>query len=106
VLHHHPETWRHYARQQRGYGIGYAQLLLHYSHRFPWAVATELRAWQAVAGAVARAARRGPAPDVALLRRGSAVKLFAQRVGFASTYWSPAERRGWPETQAGRGPDG
>lgn len=86
VLHRHPETWRRYWRQQKGYGSGYATFLRRHRDRFPWSAWREAGAWGAVGGHLAAACIPGKG-DAGLVRRGMAVKHLAQRLGFMQTYW-------------------
>ena len=71
VLHHHRSTWKAFWRQQYGYGLGYAQFLIHHKDQVPWSAGRELRAW----GEVARYALGACWPggdDRALVRRQAA----------------------------------
>ena len=94
VLHRHLETWKAYWRQQRRYGVGYAQLLLRHRIRVLWGVARETRAlWTIARNAVLLAA---PASrDDAALRLGCFIRMAAQHIGFLSAFLSRAERRRW-----------
>jgi glycosyltransferase involved in cell wall biosynthesis len=94
VLHRHYTTWRHYVRQQRGYGRGLAQFMWHYRDEVPWSTGREIRAWGDVV-ALAGAALVPANGDGALLRRGNFLRQLALRVGFVETYFSPRERRRW-----------
>lgn len=86
VLHRHRATWRGLWKQQRNYGVGYAQFILKYTDRWPWSVAREIHAWQRIFVFAAQACvTRG---DQGLVRRGLFVKQLAQRVGFVSEYFS------------------
>jgi glycosyltransferase involved in cell wall biosynthesis len=98
VFHRHRATWRAYWRQQRAYGIGYAQFVRRRAGEIPWSAAAELRAW----GAIVSLAASGLVPALArkngdehLVRRGQLVKALAQRIGFDSAYWRTVERRRW-----------
>jgi glycosyltransferase involved in cell wall biosynthesis len=93
VLHRHRATWRQYFRQQRNYGRGLAQFCLRHRGEVSWTAPTELRAWARLA--VSAAACLSGKGDAALVRRGTFCKDLAQRLGFAPTFWSPAERRRW-----------
>ena len=94
VLHRHRACWTDFWRQQLGYGRGYAQFVLHHRDQIPWSVWRELAAWRDVAALGLAACWRGDR-DQALVRRGTFVKTLAQRCGFVTTYWSPAERAQW-----------
>jgi GT2 family glycosyltransferase len=96
VNHRHRAGWRAYWDQQRSYGRGYAQFFLRYEAELSWSVAAELREWGRLAG-VGLAALRPGRTDAALVRRGTFVKRFAQRLGFVTTYWSRHERSRWHE---------
>jgi len=86
VLHRHRATWRGLWKQQRNYGIGYAQFLLKHADRWPWSAANEIRAWRRIVILAAQTCvTRG---DEGLVRRGLFVKQLAQRVGFISEYFS------------------
>jgi glycosyltransferase involved in cell wall biosynthesis len=94
VLHRHRATWKAYWRQQFAYGFGLAQFTHHWSSEIGWSVGHELAAWGRTAAAGMRAL--GPASgDERLARRGTFVKQLAQRIGFCSFYWNPAERVQW-----------
>jgi GT2 family glycosyltransferase len=96
VFHRHRARWRSYARQQRSYGAGYAQFFICYRDELRWSASTEARAWLALAPLAAAAA--WPArSDAQLLRRGDFIKRASQRIGFARTYWRPAEKARWRE---------
>lgn len=94
VLHHHRADWRAYWRQQLNYGRGVAQFMLHRRTDIRWTAVDELRAFASliVLGVGAALPAQG---DAALGRRGTFIKKAAQRLGFARTYWSRAERRRW-----------
>ena len=94
VLHRHRDSWRGYWRQQYSYGRGYAQFVWRYRDRLPWSIREESRAWASVlqAGAATLVVHDG---DEALVRRGLAMKLLAQRLGFDATFWTRAERSRW-----------
>lgn len=94
VLHHHCTTWRAYWRQQRNYGRGYAQLMLHYPDQLPWPIGREITAWLNLIGTGLRAAWPGD-DDRALLRRGLLVRDLARRLGFVATYYNRLERARW-----------
>jgi glycosyltransferase involved in cell wall biosynthesis len=100
VMHHHRTTWPAYWRQQVGYGIGYAQFLRSRAREIPWSLGRELREWAAIARLGFRAALPQRDADATLVRRGTFVKHLAQRVGFARTYWSRAERARWAPQRA------
>jgi glycosyltransferase involved in cell wall biosynthesis len=86
ILHRHRATWRGLWKQQRNYGVGYAQFILKHADRWPWSAANEIRAWQRIVILAAQACvNRG---DEGLVRRGLFVKQLAQRVGFVSKYFS------------------
>jgi glycosyltransferase involved in cell wall biosynthesis len=86
VLHRHRATWRSFWKQQRGYGIGYAQFILKHSDRWSWSIQNEMDAWRRIATNAAQAClARG---DKSLVHRGWCIKLLAQRVGFLSEYFS------------------
>lgn len=94
VFHYHRSTWKAFWRQQYGYGLGYAQFLIHRRDEIAWSAGRELRAW----GPVVRYALGACWPgrgDGALVRRGNFIKHLAQRMGFVSTYWSRKERERW-----------
>jgi glycosyltransferase involved in cell wall biosynthesis len=91
VMHRHRSTWRELWKQQLGYGDGYAQFLLRYADRWPWSISREAGAWMRLFPLAAQAvAARG---EQGLVHRGLLLKRLAQRVGFASTFFSPRERR-------------
>ena len=94
VHHRHRAAWRCYWRQQVNYGRGYAQFFMRYADELRWTPASELRAWLAVlrAGGNALLAYRG---EDGLLRRGTFIKLLAQRAGFVRTYWNRREAARW-----------
>lgn len=94
VLHLHRDSWRAYWNQQRNYGRGLAQFMWKHRADVRWSLSRELAAWATVAASGLRAFRPGH-DDAAIARRGTFVRAFAQRVGFAATYWSPTERRRW-----------
>jgi cellulose synthase/poly-beta-1,6-N-acetylglucosamine synthase-like glycosyltransferase len=97
VVHHrHRRGWRDYWRQQRSYGEGYAQFFHRYSDELGWRPLDELRAWLALVPIALGALVPGRS-DAALRRRGNFVKRAAQRLGFATTYWSPSEAQRWRE---------
>ena len=94
VLHRHRASWKAYWRQQVAYGFGLAQFTHHRSSEIRWSIGHELGAWGGTAKAGIRAL--GPARgDERLARRGTFVKQLAQRIGFCSFYWNPAERAKW-----------
>jgi glycosyltransferase involved in cell wall biosynthesis len=95
VLHRHRTTWRRYWTQQYSYGRGYGQFLWHRRDELPWSVRHDLRAWARTALAVTSALLPGGTSDERLVRRGLALKQLAQRLGTATTYWNPLERRRW-----------
>jgi glycosyltransferase involved in cell wall biosynthesis len=85
VLHRHRRTWRALWKQQRNYGVGYAQFILKHANRWPWSAGRELGEWKRIARFAARAGvTRG---DAGLVQRGLFVKFLAQRVGFVSEYF-------------------
>ncbi len=94
VFHRHYTTWSDFFRQQRGYGRGLAQFMLHHRGEAPWSPWRELRAWGAVAAHGAAALRPGHDDD-ALVRRGDVVRQLALRLGFFETYFNRGERRRW-----------
>ncbi len=91
VMHRHRPTWRTLWIQQRNYGDGYAQFLLRHADRWPWSAGREAGAWLRLVILAAQASVAGG--EQGLVRRGLLVKHLAQRIGFASTYFSPRERR-------------
>jgi glycosyltransferase involved in cell wall biosynthesis len=101
VMHHHRAGWRQYWHQQVGYGIGYGQFFRRYDRELGWGPTDEVRAWLTALGAAARALVTRGDDDRALLVRGTALKVLAQRAGFARSYWSPLEARRW-RGRAGR----
>ncbi|MEN8106977.1 MAG: glycosyltransferase [Pseudomonadota bacterium] len=94
VLHRHRTSWKAYWKQQRNYGRGLAQFMWKHRADVHWPLSRELAAWGKVATSGLRACWPGNDDD-AIRRRGMFLKEFAQRLGFDSTYWSPAERRRW-----------
>jgi glycosyltransferase involved in cell wall biosynthesis len=85
VLHRHRATWRAFWKQQRNYGIGYAQFILKYSDRWPWSTLNEIHAWRRIfILAIQGCFRSG---NDGLVRRGLFVKQLAQRIGFISEYF-------------------
>ncbi len=91
VMHRHRSTWRALWKQQLGYGGGYAQFLLRHANRWPWSAGREAGAWMRLFPLAAQAATtRG---EQGLVRRGLLLKHLAQRIGFASTFFSLRERR-------------
>jgi glycosyltransferase involved in cell wall biosynthesis len=101
VFHRHRSGWRAYARQQRSYGTGYAQFYLRYRDELIWSAASEVRAWLSLVPLGAMAALPAGS-DGRLVRRGDFVKRASQRVGFARTYWNPAEAARWKSRAIGR----
>jgi glycosyltransferase involved in cell wall biosynthesis len=95
VMHHHRAGWRRYWDQQVGYGLGYGQFFRRYEGELPWGAVDEVQAWATAMGAAARALVARGDSDAALVAKGSAVKLLAQRVGFVRSYWNPLEARRW-----------
>lgn len=96
VFHHHRASWRAYWRQQRAYGVGYAQFVHRYAGDIRWSLATEARAWGSIVALAVKAWFPGRVDDDAkLVRRGHLVKALAQRVGFDSVYWRFGERARW-----------
>jgi len=90
VMHRHRSTWRELWKQQLGYGGGYAQFLLRHADRWPWSAGREAGAWMRLFTLAAQAATaRG---EQGLVRRGLLLKNLAQRIGFASTFFSPRKR--------------
>jgi glycosyltransferase involved in cell wall biosynthesis len=94
VVHRHRTTWSAYWRQQLSYGKGYGQFLWRWRAQAPWSLRHELHAWAEILR-LGLAACRGGEDDHALVRRGRFVKTLAQRLGFVSVYWNPAERARW-----------
>lgn len=94
VMHRHRPTWRAYWRQQRAYGVGYAQFVLGHRSELHWSPLHQLRASAEVLlkGLGALVPGRN---DAALLRRGWFVRAAAQHTGFVRTYYNPRERRRW-----------
>lgn len=94
VLHHHRATWPAYWRQQRGYGVGYAQFLIRHRDRVYWGIAEEARTIWDIALHLLRflVPARG---DAAILRRGFLIRTAAQHLGFLRTYFNSRERRRW-----------
>jgi glycosyltransferase involved in cell wall biosynthesis len=103
VWHRHRATWEQYWRQQRGYGVGYAQFLLRHHDRVYWGIADEVRALWTVATNFVLSTIPGTG-DEALLRRGFYVRTAAQRVGFVTTFFSARERKRWGVDSAGWAP--
>lgn len=94
VLHQHRPSWKAYWKQQRNYGRGLAQFMWHHRDQVQWSLTRELAAWGRVVASALRASWPG-SDDAAIRRRGTFLKEFAQRLGFASTYWNRAERSRW-----------
>jgi cellulose synthase/poly-beta-1,6-N-acetylglucosamine synthase-like glycosyltransferase len=94
VFHRHYTTWGDFFRQQRGYGRGLAQFMLHHRGETPWSAWRELAAWGSVLGTAGAALWPGEG-DAALLRRGNAVRQLALRLGFFETYFNRGERQRW-----------
>jgi glycosyltransferase involved in cell wall biosynthesis len=91
VMHRHRSTWRELWEQQLSYGGGYAQFLLRYRDRWPWSARREAGAWMRLFPLAVRAAiARG---EKGLVPRGLLLKQTAQRIGFATTFFSPRERQ-------------
>ncbi len=91
VMHRHRSTWRELWIQQVGYGQGYAHFLLRHADRWPWSAGRETGAWIRLFTLATQAATaRG---EQGLVRRGLLLKTLAQRIGFATTFYSPRERR-------------
>jgi len=100
MLHRHRATWREYWKQQRGYGVGYAQFLICHRDLVYWGLADELR----VLGTIATNFWRTLKPtqgDEAILRRGTFVRSAAQHLGFLQTFWNERERRRWGNSFVG-----
>ncbi len=99
VLHQHPTTWQTFYYQQQGYGRGTAQFLLQYRKQVPWSLRQELGAWANIAALSTNAPRADALAESndeqTLMCYGDFVKQLAQRIGFAQTYWSQAERAQW-----------
>ena len=97
VLHQHRATWSDYWTQQVNYGRGLAQFYVRWRDEIPWSPWREAVAWAALAPAAVSACRPDGASgaDASLARRGMFVKRLAQRIGFATTYFRPAERARW-----------
>jgi glycosyltransferase involved in cell wall biosynthesis len=106
VFHRHRSGWRRYWRQQEAYGRGYAQFVRAYSDEIPWPISRELRTWLRVIGQLPGALAPAPSDDALLVRRGTLIKEMAQRIGFATTYWSPRERLRWSVTPYHAAPGG
>jgi len=85
ILHRHRRTWRAFWKQQRNYGVGYAQFFLKHANRWPWSLAREFGEWRRIAGFAARACIT--TGDQSLVQRGFFIKCLAQRIGFVSTYF-------------------
>jgi GT2 family glycosyltransferase len=98
VFHRHRRGWRRYWRQQLAYGRGYAQFVRAYRDEVPWPISREIRSWIRVAGLAAGAVVPAHSSDARLVRRGTFIKDMAQRIGFATTYWSRRARRRWAVT--------
>lgn len=94
VMHRHRSTWAAYWRQQVNYGKGLAQFYVRWADEIRWSPLREMGEWISLAPAAAVACLPGNA-DIVLVRRGAFVKRLAQRVGFARTYFKPAERARW-----------
>jgi glycosyltransferase involved in cell wall biosynthesis len=94
VLHRHRGSWPAYWKQQRNYGRGLAQFMWKYRADVRWPLSRELAAWAKVAKTGVQACWPG-SDDAAIARRGTFLRTFAQRLGFAATYWNPAERSRW-----------
>jgi glycosyltransferase involved in cell wall biosynthesis len=91
VMHRHRSTWGKFWKQQVGYGRGYAHFLLRYADRWPWSAGREAGAWMHLFTLAAQAATaRG---EQGLVRRGLLLKTLAQRIGFASTFFSLRKHR-------------
>ena len=91
VMHRHRSTWREFWKQQVGYGQGYAHFLLRHADRWPWSMKREAGAWMHLFTLAAQATTaRG---EQGLVRRGLLLKHLAQRMGFASMFFSLGERR-------------
>lgn len=99
VFHRHRAGWRPYWRQQLGYGAGYAQFVRAYREEIPWPVSREVAAWLRLVPRAAGVLIPGES-DARLVRTGTFVKDLAQRIGFATTYWSPRDRRRWRDGSA------
>jgi glycosyltransferase involved in cell wall biosynthesis len=94
VLHRHRTGWPQYWRQQRSYGVGYAQFMLKHRGAVAWTLLDELRmlgrlTWFGIAACMPGRS------DAALMRRGALMRNLAQHIGFAQTYWNRAERDRW-----------
>ncbi len=87
VFHRHRASWRDYWRQQRSYGGGLAQFMRAHRGEIRWSLADEARAWAGVVTSAVRAILPATG-DEQLLRRGTFVRSFAQRLGFVAAYWS------------------
>jgi glycosyltransferase involved in cell wall biosynthesis len=91
VMHRHRSTWRELWKQQLGYGRGYAHFLMRYTDRWPWSTSREAGAWLRLFPLAAQAVTvRG---EQGLVCRGLLLKQLAQRIGFASTFYSLPKRR-------------
>lgn len=104
VLHRHRSTWRQYWRQQFFYGRGYGQFIWKQRAHFQWSWGRELTAWGQLAARSIAAVWPGQS-DRALVRRGTFIKQFAQRLGFISTYYHRAERARWQDSATAGGAD-
>jgi len=94
VLHKHRESWRAYWRQQRNYGRGLGQFYRRWSSHVEWGLRHEVAEWASILPKAAMSCLPGD-DDKTLARRGNVVKAVAQRIGFASTYFSSDERARW-----------
>jgi glycosyltransferase involved in cell wall biosynthesis len=98
VMHRHRSSWREFWKQQVGYGQGYAHFLLRHADLWSWSAGREAGAWMRLFTLAAQAATvRG---EQGLVRRGLLLKHLAQRIGFASTFFSPRERRRFNDREA------
>ena len=94
VLHKHRDSWKAYWRQQVNYGRGLAQFYTRWDSRIRWSLLREASAWIALVPKAAASCLPG-SDEAMLARRGDLVKTLAQRIGFAATYFSGAEKSRW-----------
>jgi glycosyltransferase involved in cell wall biosynthesis len=99
VFHRHRKNWTEYCQQQFVHGQGFGQFFLDHPDRAGWSLWRELSAWGELAELGLQACLPGES-DEALVRRGSFLRNFAQRLGYMTTYWNPMERRRWSRTSS------